>query len=189
MSCNHCLCECERPGPLRTGEPGILATMESGRVSPHAVVERCDQCRRYPTDAAALARLSELGLTNAAAASRPTFIVHCDVIARVTFTGVVADDAQSAAQQVRDRFDWDAHRDQAEYADEIVDLLVEVNGDAEFRQSRRFSGDLVKLDVPPTGAGAPFRLAPRLRAWLRDLQLLLSRPVVFWRHRLEPHDP
>ena len=49
-------CDCELPGYFHTGVPGILAAMEDGRVAPQAIVERCDQCCRFETDVAALAR-------------------------------------------------------------------------------------------------------------------------------------
>ena len=54
-------CECEKPGYFCSGVPGILARMEDGRLAPGAKVQRCDLCRRYPTDEAALKRLQELG--------------------------------------------------------------------------------------------------------------------------------
>jgi hypothetical protein len=54
-------CECEQPGAFCSGVPGILAHMEGGRLAPGAGVERCDLCRRYPSDEAALDRLRELG--------------------------------------------------------------------------------------------------------------------------------
>jgi hypothetical protein len=55
-------CACEQPGPFCCGIPGILAHFENGRLSPGATAERCDQCQRYPSDEAALARLKQLGL-------------------------------------------------------------------------------------------------------------------------------
>jgi hypothetical protein len=54
-------CECEKPGYFYSGVPGIIAPMENGRLAPGAEVERCDLCQRFPSDAAALARLRELG--------------------------------------------------------------------------------------------------------------------------------
>ncbi len=57
----HQPCECELPGPFCCGVPGILARMENGRVAADAKVERCDLCRRYPSDEAALKKLQELG--------------------------------------------------------------------------------------------------------------------------------
>lgn len=56
------LCECELPGAFHTGVPGILARLESGRLAPGAKVERCDACRRYPSDEAARQKLAELGI-------------------------------------------------------------------------------------------------------------------------------
>jgi len=54
-------CECELPGPFCCRVPGILARMENGRLVADAKVERCDPCRRYPSDEAALKKLQELG--------------------------------------------------------------------------------------------------------------------------------
>jgi hypothetical protein len=54
-------CECEKPGFFYSGIPGILAHMENGRLSEGAGVNRCDLCQRYPSDAAALEKLRELG--------------------------------------------------------------------------------------------------------------------------------
>jgi hypothetical protein len=58
-------CDCEEPGFYCSGVPGILAHMEDGVVAsdlPHMAVERCDACRRYPSDAAAYQELVERGL-------------------------------------------------------------------------------------------------------------------------------
>jgi hypothetical protein len=47
-------CECEAPGCFHSGQPGIIAHVEpDGSLAHDAKIERCDQCRRYPTDAAA----------------------------------------------------------------------------------------------------------------------------------------
>ncbi|MFH1265217.1 MAG: hypothetical protein ABIK89_05775 [Planctomycetota bacterium] len=54
-------CECEKPGYFCSGVPGILAHVESGRLAQGGKVERCDLCQRYPSDAAALEKLRELG--------------------------------------------------------------------------------------------------------------------------------
>ncbi len=54
-------CDCEKPGYFCSGVPGILAHIESGRLAPGAKVERCDLCRRYPSDEAAAEKLRELG--------------------------------------------------------------------------------------------------------------------------------
>jgi hypothetical protein len=57
------VCECQEPGGyLYAGVPGILAHMGAGGVAMGAKVYRCEQCQRYPSDAAAMARLKELGL-------------------------------------------------------------------------------------------------------------------------------
>ena len=55
-------CECEKPGYFCSGVPGILAHMENGFLAEGAEVNRCDLCRRYPSDEAAFEKLRELGL-------------------------------------------------------------------------------------------------------------------------------
>ena len=55
-------CECELPGFLYSGVPGILARIEAGRLVTGAAVERCDLCQRYLNDLAAYRRLVELGI-------------------------------------------------------------------------------------------------------------------------------
>jgi hypothetical protein len=58
------LCECQRPGRFCSGVPGILAKVrKDGRLAARAKVERCDLCRRYPSDQAAYRALQCLGLT------------------------------------------------------------------------------------------------------------------------------
>jgi hypothetical protein len=59
---NECRCHCEEPGHFNSGIPGILAHLEDGRLPQGCKVERCDLCRRYPSDAAALEKLRELGI-------------------------------------------------------------------------------------------------------------------------------
>ena len=54
-------CACEKPGYFCSGVPGILAHVENGRLAQGAKVERCDLCQQYPSDAAALEKLRELG--------------------------------------------------------------------------------------------------------------------------------
>jgi hypothetical protein len=142
MSRPRAPCDCEQPGTFSSGVPGIIAAMEDGRLAPGAVVERCDQCERYPTDAAALARLRELGVAEADSTAARTFTVHCYAVVRVKFSGVLAGDAKSAARQVLDRFDWDEHGAGAEYADEISELLVDDDGDSDFNRSQRFDAEL-----------------------------------------------
>lgn len=57
------ICECQEPGGyFYSGVPGILAHLEADTVATGTEVERCDQCQRYPSDAAALAKLKKLGL-------------------------------------------------------------------------------------------------------------------------------
>jgi hypothetical protein len=59
----HRPCACEEPGEhLYSGVPGILAEMGAGGIVTGSHVERCDQCQRYPSDEAALAKLKELRL-------------------------------------------------------------------------------------------------------------------------------
>ena len=55
-------CDCESPGYFCSGVPGIVARIENGRLAASDTAERCDICQRFPTDAAALARLRELGI-------------------------------------------------------------------------------------------------------------------------------
>ena len=140
-------CECECPGAFYTGVPGVIAAMDNGRLAPGAVVERCDFCQRYPSDAVALARLRELGLVDADVAEAGTFSVHCYVVVRVKFPGVVAVDARSAARQILDRFDWDVHGGAAEFADDITELLVDFEGDSDFSRSCRFSPEMEEIDT------------------------------------------
>ncbi|NLX98617.1 MAG: hypothetical protein GXY83_20860 [Rhodopirellula sp.] len=55
-------CECEEAGFFCSGVPGILAHLENGRLPEGAKVNRCDLCRRYPSDEAAFEKLRKLGL-------------------------------------------------------------------------------------------------------------------------------
>ncbi len=55
-------CHCELPGTFCSGVPGTLSHMEQGRIAPNSKVERCDICRRFPSDDAARERLVSLGL-------------------------------------------------------------------------------------------------------------------------------
>lgn len=56
-------CDCQQPGTFSCGIPGILARIENGRLVSKSDVERCDVCCRYPSDAAAVKKLRDLGLT------------------------------------------------------------------------------------------------------------------------------
>jgi hypothetical protein len=58
---NRYRCKCEMPGFFSSGVPGILAHLENGRLPAGAKVERCDLCRRYDSDEAALQKLKVLG--------------------------------------------------------------------------------------------------------------------------------
>jgi hypothetical protein len=59
---NRYRCECEKPGYFFCGVPGILAHLDNGKLPGGAKVERCDFCRRIPSDEAALAKLQDLGI-------------------------------------------------------------------------------------------------------------------------------
>ncbi len=59
-------CDCEASGFFHTGVPGILAHLQDGRVAPGALVERCDMCERFASDAEAIAKLQELGIAGSA---------------------------------------------------------------------------------------------------------------------------
>ena len=52
------------PGLFCSGVPGILAHLENGRLPEGAKVARCDLCRRYDSDEAALNKRRELGHTS-----------------------------------------------------------------------------------------------------------------------------
>lgn len=143
----HERCDYELPGDFHTQVPGILAAMENGRVAPQAIVERCDQCCRFESDAAALARLVELGLADAAFAGiRKPFTVHCLAVMRVTFPGVLASDPKAAAQQSLQRFCWDTHGRSAVFADEFSGVIVEFDGDAGCRHTQQFDRQLNEID-------------------------------------------
>ena len=141
-------CECELAGPYYTGVPGILAAMQDGRVAPGAVVERCDFCRRYPSDAAALAKLRELALIDAdptGAGEPSSFTVQCYAVVRVEFPGIVADDQNAAVSRVLDRFDWDVHGGDAQLAESNLVVLI----DDEQGSGRRPPFALICEEVEP----------------------------------------
>ncbi|MDA7979467.1 MAG: hypothetical protein MPJ50_11945 [Pirellulales bacterium] len=138
-------CECELPGAFYTGVPGILAALENGRVAPGAVVERCDFCQQYPSDAAALAKLRELGLANGEVEDLRPWTVQCYAIVRVEFSDVVAPDPQTAANRVLDRFDWELHASQIELADD-AELLVLLD-EPEQSVRRRLRINVEELDT------------------------------------------
>ena len=137
-------CDCELPGDFCSGVPGVLARMEAGRLHPDAVVERCDQCCRFPSDAATRNRLVELELADQSE-DLSSFTVHCLAVVRVKFPGVLASSAKEAAQRTMDRFDWDAHTRQAEFADELTGAVVDVDGDDDHRQTIEFDHELQEV--------------------------------------------
>ena len=139
-------CDCELPGDFHTGVPGILAAMKDGRVAPQAVVERCDQCCRFESDAAALARLVELGLVKATPDGKAKpFTVHCFAVVRVTFPGVLAADPKAAVQQTLNRFFWETHGQSPDFADDFTGFVVECDADADGRRTRQFDRQLNEL--------------------------------------------
>jgi hypothetical protein len=121
------LCDCERPSPFHSGVPGVLAMMnDEGRLAEGAIVERCDVCERFRSDADAFQRLVELGLADSSGGScAKAFTVRCIAVVRIEFPGVLAANAREAARQTLDRFDWDTHCRRAEFADEIAGLQVD----------------------------------------------------------------
>jgi len=145
-------CECELPGYFHCGVPGILAHLEHGRIVPGFHVERCDACQRFESDAAAEAKLRELGLFVAddpralpADERQRTYSVHCYATVRVKLPGIPANDERDAARRASERFDWDRYRAEAEYADEITEFLVDIDGDEDFSRSKRFTADLQEV--------------------------------------------
>jgi len=139
-------CDCELPGDFHTGVPGILAAMEDGRVAPQAIVERCDQCCRFESDAAALARLVELGLAKAALdeTAKP-FTVICFAVVRATFPGVLAADPKAAVQRTLERFCWETHGPSAQFADRFTHFVVVCDGAAHARSTREFDAQLNEI--------------------------------------------
>jgi len=55
-------CDCEAPGYYCSGVSGIWAHLNNGRLAADAVVESCDSCQRYPSDAAAFEELRRRGV-------------------------------------------------------------------------------------------------------------------------------
>ena len=145
-------CDCELPGYFQCGVPGILAHMENGRIVPGFHVERCDACRRFDSDTDAEAKLRELGLfavddprSLPLDSRQRTYSVHCYATVRVKLPGIPAIDERDAARKASELFDWDRYQAEAEYADEITEFLVDVDGEGDFRRSKRFAGDLQQI--------------------------------------------
>lgn len=138
-------CECEQPGHFYSGVPGILANIEDGKLAADAKVERCDVCSRYPSDDAARKRLSELGLTAKSDAAKQSYTVHCFVSVRVGFRDVIASNHRQAAGNILQQFDWKSDIQAAVFDDGLTELLVDVDGDPEHRQSKRFDAGLAEI--------------------------------------------
>ncbi len=138
-------CECEQPGYLNCGVPGVIAHLENGRISPDAKVERCDQCQRYPDDAAARKKLVERGLVWEHDPHLERYMVHVYATVRVTFGEMQAASPQAAARAAEELFDWDQQRDRADFADEITEYLVDIAGDLGYARSRRLNADFEEI--------------------------------------------
>ena len=97
-------CDCEQPGDFYCGVPGILAHVEEGRVAADFDVERCDQCRRYPSDASARQVLRSQGLLDEHEPGQ-TYAVQGNVTLRFKLTQVRAASHVGAARHARQLFD------------------------------------------------------------------------------------
>ena len=90
-------CDCEDPGgAFYSGVPGILAAVRNGRLIEGAAVERCDQCRRYPRDEAARAKLVDLGIappTDANKIDNPEVVINLSggMVQEVYASGTLGD--------------------------------------------------------------------------------------------------
>jgi hypothetical protein len=135
-------CECEAPGLFRSGVPGILAHVVDGRLVPGAPVECCPRCRRYPSDAAALVRLQELGIVGDAPVTLAAYTVHVYVTVSVKLTGILAGTPREAARSAQQGFSWEEHSRAVEFVDELHELLVDVQGDPDYSRSVAFRADL-----------------------------------------------
>ena len=143
----YCRCSCMTPSYFHSGVPGILAYLENGRLPRHGKVERCDQCRCYPDDESAFQQLVELGLVWETGSRPRLYTVHCYVSVRIPLHGIPASTPQDAARIANAMFDWDTHQVQAEFADEMNEFLVDVEGADDFSQSRRFNAHFEDIEV------------------------------------------
>jgi hypothetical protein len=75
------------------------------------------------------------------------YTVHCFVSVRVKLTDVEATSYRDAIEQAIAKFDWDLHRQEAEYADEFIEFLVDVDGDEAYSQSQWFDGCLKEISL------------------------------------------
>jgi hypothetical protein len=106
--------------------------MEEGHVVLDCRVERCDFCERFPSDAAAEAKLREVGLflPSDRRAIPPeefgeAYAVYCHAVLRVKLSPIWASDPRDAARRALSLFNWDRHEPQAEFAGEFAGFLVE----------------------------------------------------------------
>ena len=73
------------------------------------------------------------------------YTVHCYATVRVSFGALEAASPQAAARLAESLFDWDQQQGQAEFADELTEYLVDIEGAADFSQSRRFDADFEEI--------------------------------------------
>ncbi len=137
--------ECKLPGYFHCGVPGVIAHLENGRLRPDAKVERCDQCQRYPDDDAARQKMSELDLVWQHELHLQRYTVHLYATVRITYGELEAPSYEAAARMADELFDWDQHRNRAEFADEITEYLVDRAGDVDYSHSRRFDADFEEV--------------------------------------------
>jgi hypothetical protein len=140
-------CQCMQPGFFNCGVPGVLAHLQNGRLPPDGNVQHCNQCGQYPDDESARQKLVELGLAWTPDRSVTRYSVHCYATVRVEFDGVIASTPQDAARIIDALFDWDEHQHLAEYAEELTEFLVDVEGDADRSRSRRFNWDFEPVET------------------------------------------
>jgi hypothetical protein len=141
------LCACMQPGYFYCGVPGVIAHLENGRLPPGAKVERCDQCGRYADDDTARRKLVELGLVWPDPPVLHRYTVHVSATVRVTFGELEAPSHEAAARMADELFDWDQHKEGAEFADEVSEYLVDLAGDLGYANSRRLNADFEEVPV------------------------------------------
>ncbi|MDZ4683786.1 MAG: hypothetical protein SH850_01775 [Planctomycetaceae bacterium] len=135
-------CACERPSLFASGVPGILAHIVDGRLASDSSVECCPVCRRFPTVAAALARLEALGIAGERPSLSTSYTVHCLVMVCIKRTGIVAGTPREAARLARQSFCWEQHGQAVEFVDEIHEMLVDLEGVPDYSRSVAFTADL-----------------------------------------------
>lgn len=70
--------------------------------------------------------------------SNDIYTVHCFASVRVAFRGISAATYEEAIQQAVERFDWETDRERADFADEFIEFLVDVESDEALEHSRWF---------------------------------------------------